>query len=262
MAAEDSTQSSLLEALSGPQEEFERILARAEDASEEPSLAEQVADLILEINAGGLEPEEELVERLLRLAAAVRGERLRTVALGSIWREDLDWLSQRLADGEAVRERLLRIVAEDKPKALPPAFWRAVAERGARFAAIAFGAAEKTHPHEAARLLVRLCSATLKGEIDLEIRAEVDRFLRGRDASVRTVFLEAVKRMPEAEKRKLMTHFDMSLMAELDRSAIEHRAEGFFYDADAEKRERDAKSKDIFGEVKRRLDRGDKAETE
>ena len=259
MAAEGSTRAALLAALRGSQDEFEKILACAVGAGEGPGLAESAADLILEINAGGLEPEQELVERLLRLASVARGERLRTVALGSIWREDLDWLSMRLTDGEAVRERLLRIVAEDKPKALPPAFWRAVAERGARFAAIAFGAAEKTHPQEAARLLVGLCRAALKGEIDLEIRAEVDRFLGGRDSSVRTAFLAAVKKTPEAERRKLITHFDMSLMAELDRSAIEHRAEGFFYDADAEKRKRDTKSKDIFGEVKRRLDRGDKA---
>jgi hypothetical protein len=246
-------QDQLLGLLTGEREEFESAL---KSAGEEE--AEAAARVIQAINADKLKADKVLLERLFRLISACSSEGLRTVAIGTLWREDLPWLSQRLDDGASAREKLLQYVASDRPKALAPVFWRAVAEQGPRFALIAFGAAAKTHPNEAAKLLVTISRAALVGQLDLDIKKTVDAFLAGRDPSVRATFLESVKRMPEIEKRKLMSHLDMSLMAELDKSAIEHRGAGFFYDEDEERKKRDTKSKDIFEEVKRRLERGEK----
>ncbi len=248
----------LYKALQGSEEETNALLEKAVKEGHEERLADDIAELILAFNDGELETEEGVLKRLMEMAQAIRSERLRTVAIGTLWREDLDWLSLRIGAEETVRERLLRVVAEDRPQALAPMFWRAVSEQGPRYAAIAFRAAGKTHPHEAAKLLVSLCRAALAGQIELDIRSAVDNFLENQDSSVRTTFLGALKRMPETERRKLMNHLDMSLMAELDRSAIEHRAKGFFYDEEAEQRKRDSKSKDIFGEVRRRLEKGEK----
>jgi hypothetical protein len=242
-----------LDILKGPQKEYEKAIGSA--GAEE---AESAAQIMLAINSGELKADKALLERLLGLIAACSSDALRTVAIGTLWREDLPWLSQRLSDGAMAREKLLEYIAGDQPKALAPVFWRAVAEQGPRFALIAFRAADKTHPNEAAKLLVTITRAALAEQLDLDIRKTVDKFLAGRDASVRATFLEAVKRMPEIEKRKLMSHLDMSLMAELDKSAIEHRGAGFFYDKDEEQRKRDSKSKDVFEEVKRRLERGEK----
>jgi len=238
---------------SGSVEETEKLAEAAGTAE-----ADALAELILGLNAGEIEADEGLVGRLLRLASSCSSDRLMTVAIGTLWREDLDWLSLRLESEETARERMLQIVATADPKALAPVFWRAVAQKGPRFALVAFGAASETHSHEAARLLVGICRAALAGEIEINIREMVDGFLAGRDPSVRTSFLAAVKRLPEASMRKLMSHLDMSLMAELDRSAIEHRGESFFYDEEEERTKRDSKSKDIFDEVRRRLEHGEK----
>ncbi|HUX07229.1 MAG TPA: hypothetical protein VMX35_07940 [Acidobacteriota bacterium] len=243
----------LLGILTGPEKEYELLLGKA--GKEE---ADAAADVILAVNSGELKSNEKLLQRLLGLASACKSGKLRTVAIGTLWREDLKWLSTRVEGEETAREKMLEIVAADEPKALAPVFWRAVAEQGPRFALIAFKAAMSTHPHEAARLLVTICRAALAGQLELSIRDAVDAFLASQDSSVRTTFLATVKRMPEAEKRKLITHLDMSLMAELDKSAIEHRGSDFFYDEDAERRKRDDKSKDIFDEVRRRLERGEK----
>lgn len=222
------------------------------------AMADAAAELLIALNAGSEEIGIEALEKLMEAVNAAVSEKLRTVSTGTLWRDDLKWLDKRLSDGETAREKLLRAVADDKPKALTPVFWHGVAERGPQFTAIAFKATEITHPHEAARLLVRLCRAALADQVEIEIKSTVDKFLAGREASVRTAFLNAVKHLPEMEKRKLMTHLDMSLMAELDLSALEHRGESFFYDKNAEQQKRDAKSKDVFEEVRRRLEKGEK----
>ena len=258
MSEKGKAKSVVFEALRESRGDFEKFVQRAEAGDEAAALADGVADVLLDLNSGITDADAEIVNCLFELATLVSSEKLRTVAIGTLWREDLDWLSMRVGNEETARELLLKIVAEDKPKALTPVFWRAVSEKGPRFAAIAFRAAEHDHPHEAARLLVRLCRAAVAGRYDLEIRSAVDGFLAGQDSSVRTTFLNEVKRMPEAEKRKLMTHLDMSLMAELDRSAVEHRGKEFYYDEEAEKQKRDSKSKDIFDEVRRRLEKGEK----
>lgn len=258
MSAGSPSKESILDAISGSGDKFRDFLGSFKADEELEQLADGVADFIVSLNSGEIDAGPGEVQRLLGLASTVRSERLRTVLIGTLWREDLPWLELRI-DGEiTAREKLLRIAAGDKPKALAAVFWRAVAERGPRFAAVAFQAAEKTHPHEAARLLVSLCRASISGRYDMEIRKGVDDFLAERDSSVRTTFLIEVKRMPEAEKRKLMNHLDMSLMAELDRDAIDQRGKSFFYDEDAERRKREEKGKDIFEEVRRRLERGEK----
>ena len=243
----------ILSALQGNPEEYERILSAAGEAE-----ADAVADLILQLNTGELKIPPEVIDRLLSLAEACTSDKLRTIVIGTLWREDLTCLDKRLTGEETARERLLQIIAGDDPKALAPVFWRAVAEKGPRFALIAFRAAMNTHELEAARLLVGICRASVAGQIDMDIREAVDGFLEGREPSVRAAFLDAMKRVPELERRKMMTHLDMSLMAELDRSAIEHRGAGFGYDEAHEQAKRDSKSKDIFEEVKRRLERGEK----
>jgi hypothetical protein len=258
MPAEGNARGSLIEKLKGQRKEFDELLERAKAPNVGRGLADDAADLIIALNSGEVEADKLLVERLLQLASATASERLRTVAVGTLWREDIEWLSIKTGDEETARERLLRLVAQDKPKSLAPVFWRAVAERGPRFTAVAFRAAEKTHPHEAARLVVELSRAALRGQYDLDIRTTVDDFLAKQDSSVRTTFLEAVKRLPETEKRNLMNHLDMSLMAALDKDALEHRGKSFFYDEDAERKKREEKGKDIFDEVRKRLERGDK----
>ena len=243
----------VLDALQGSAEEYEGLLKAAGEAE-----ADAAADLILQLNTGELKIPPEVIERLLSLAESCTSDKLRTVVIGTLWREDLTCLDKRLTGEETARERLLQIVAGDDPKALAPVFWRAVAEKGPRFALIAFRAAMNTHEIEAARLLVGICRASISGQLDVAIREAVDGFLEGRDPSVRSAFLDAMKRVPELERRKIMTQLDMSLMAELDRSAIEHRGSGFGYDEAHEQAKRDSKSKDIFDEVRRRLERGEK----
>ena len=243
----------LLGILTGPEEEYKCLLGTAGEEE-----ADATAAIIMAVNSGELETDEKFLGRLLDVATACKSGRLRTVAIGTLWRDDLKWLATRVEGEETAKEKLLKIVAADEPKALAPVFWRAVAEQGPRFALVAFKAAMSTHPHEAAKLLVTISRAALAGQLDLNIRDAVDAFLDSQDSSVRTTFLTTVKRMPETEKRKLITHLDMSLMAELDKSAIEHRGSDFFYDEDEEKRKRDGKSKDIFDEVRRRLERGEK----
>lgn len=228
-------------------------------ASEKPkSLADAAADLLIALNAGDAPAEAPLIRRLLELILAVRSERLRTVCIGTIWREDLPWLAMRIEGKTEAREKLLLQVTSDKPSALPPVFWRAVADRGARYIAIAFDATRTTHPLEAARLLVRKCRAAVNEELEFDIRPEVDRFLGGNDAAVRATFLDEVKKLPQLDKKALMTHLDISLMHELDESAIEARGRSFFYDEVQEKAKREEKSKDIFEEVRRRLEKGEK----
>lgn len=260
MAGKENSRPSVSEAIKGGKESVDELKKLAKDKEMGASIADEAADLIIGLNAGDVKADKSVVEGLLTLAEAAAGERLRTVLIGTLWREDIDWLSIKLDSGEAGRERILRIVAGDRPKALSPTFWRAVSDRGPSYAAIAFSATESVHPHEAARLLVSLCRAAVAGQYTLDIRSSVDSFLAKQDSSVRTTFLGEIKRLPEAEKRKLMNHLDMSLMAELDRDAIDHRGKSFFYDEDAEKRKRDEKSKDIFDEVRRRLEKGEKSQ--
>lgn len=221
-------------------------------------LADAAADLLIALNAGAVTADVTLIRRLLELILAVRSERLRTVCIGTLWREDLPWLETHLDHRVEAREKLLMQVTGDKPSALPPVFWRAVAERGPRYIAIAYAATRTTHPLEAARLLVRKCRAGVNEELQFDIRPEVDAFLGGNDAAVRATFLDEVKKLPQLEKKALMTHLDISLMHELDESAIEARGRSFFYDEVQEKAKREEKSKDIFEEVRRRLEKGEK----
>lgn len=258
MAQEQGRELELAKALSGGGEDFDSLMRRAADNKTAPLLADQAADLLIALNSGETKPEKGLLDRLTRLMAAVRSERLLIVSIGTIWREDQDWLSWAMPDGESAQERILRYIASDRPKALEANFWRSVAVKGPRMAKIAFQAADETHPLEAARLLVSLCRSALAGQIEMDIRSAVNGFLEGKDASVRSVFLDEVKGLPQEVKRKLMTHLDMSLMAELDKDALEHRGRSFFYDDEAERQKRDSKSKDIFAEVRRRLDKGEK----
>ena len=257
MAFDGASKQSILQAIRSSASDFKSLLESARKSGDAET-ADAVAVLILELNSGQLESEPAVIERILAIAGAVASDNLKTVMLGTLWREDLDWLNEDVGEYATAREMLLQIVAKGSPKAVAAVFWRAVSERGPRFTAVAFNAAESTHPHEAARLLVRLCRAALAGQYDLEIRESVDSFLAKKDSSVRTSFLNEVRRMPEAEKRKLMNHLDMSLMAELDRDAIDHRGKSFFYDEEAERKKREEKGKDIFDEVRKRLERGDK----
>lgn len=229
-------------------------------AYDSAALADACAEAIIALNADEVEPEDELVVRLTTLLHGLVSEKLRSVCIGTLWREDLPWLEQKDADGISARERLLAQVIADKPDALAAVFWRSVAERGPRFVHIAFEATRNIHRTEAARLLVKLGRAAVHDEVQIDIRSTVDGFLDAHDSSVRSAFLDAVKTLNMADRKALMSHLDISLMSELDKSAIEHRGKDFFYDADAEQAKRDTKSKDIFAEVARRLERGDKPE--
>ena len=221
-------------------------------------MADLCAEAILALNAGHSPGENAVVHRLLDLALTVVSEKLRTVCIGTVWREDVKWLDLKDSEGVEAREKVLERVTTDRPEALSAAFWRAVADRGPKYVKIAFEATSKIHPEEASRLLVKLGQAALIDRIDIDIRSTVDGFLAGKDSSVRSAFLDAVRRLTQIEKRKFMTHLDMSLLAELDESAIEHRGKGFYYDEDAERKKREDKGKDIFSEVARRLSKGEK----
>jgi hypothetical protein len=221
-------------------------------------LADLCAEAILALNAGYSPDEKEVVHRLLDLTQQAVSEKLRTVCIGTVWREDVKWLDLKDIEGIEAREKVLLRITTDKPEALSAAFWRAVADRGPKYVKIAFEATSKIHPEEASRLLVKLGQAALLDRINIDIRSTVDGFLADKDSSVRSAFLDAVRRLTQIEKRKFMTHLDMSLLAELDESAIEHRGKGFYYDEDAERKKREDKGKDIFSEVARRLGKGEK----
>lgn len=217
--------------------------------------AERVAMALLAVPAESELPAD--VERLLDLLDGLFSNELLTVVAGLLWREDVLWLSRKDSTGKEGRLLLLRYVAGASPASLSPLFWRAVGERGVAYLEVAFAAIKNTHPVQAAPLLVKLCQATVEKRHEMDIRATVDHFLDAGDSSVRSAFLDAMRMVHQVSRRKIMTHLDISLMAELDKGAIEHRGKSFFYDDDAEKKKRDEKSKDVFGEIARRLERGD-----
>jgi len=194
---------------------------------------------------------------ILNLLDDLFSDELLTVVAGLLWREDIAWLDSKMEDGKETRLRLLRYVASRSAGSLSPLFWRSVGERGVGYLDTAFSALKSNWPRQAAPLLVKLCEATVADHHQMDIRNTVDTFLDKGDASVRSAFLDAMRHVPQVKRRKIMTHLDISLMAELDSSAIEHKGESFFYDGDAEKKKRDEKSKDIFAEVARRLESGE-----
>lgn len=254
MSEKNNLRRDLQAAFADPSVCYETII----NNSSEVEAADALALIIIGLNEGSLPASESFVTRLFEAVFMVKSELLRTVSTGTLWREDLDWLTLKTDTGESAKELLLKTITADKPESLIKSFWRAVAENGARYIAIAFDATRKTYPVEAARLLVSLCQETVAERYEMDIKKVVDSFLANHDSSVRSAFLERMKKISQLEKKQIMTHLDMSLMAELDESAIEEKGKSFFYDEIAEKEKRDNKSKDIFAEVARRLEKGEK----
>ena len=254
MSEKSTLRRDLQKAFADPSADFESIL----EENSPVALADALAEIIIQLNENKIPPDEPLISRLFDSAFKVHSELLRTVSTGTLWREDLQWLSAKTQAGESCSELLLKTITADKPEALSRNFWKAVAEKGASYIAIAFDATKDAYPGEAARLLVGLCQETVAERWEMDIRNVVDGFLNRHDSSVRTAFLDRMKKISQLEKKKIMTHLDMSLMAELDESSIEEKGKSFFYDEVAEKEKRESKSKDIFAEVARRLEKGEK----
>jgi hypothetical protein len=230
----------------------------ADSAAVDGQTAIKAAELVIQLNEACVEFDAQLCGNLVELIKRQQSDRLVTICLGTLWREDCLWLAKNDDNGISFREHLLEYVASSIPTALSPDFWLAVSGRGQSFVAIAYAATKGAYPLVAAELLVKRCQAALHDPFLMDIGGEVRSFINSADVAARDAFLNHVKSLPQAEKRKLMTHLDISLMAELDENAIEHKGQDFYYDEEAERKKREDKGDDIFSEVARRLKNGEK----